>query len=283
MVRSEPPKRTGEIVGGRYRIDERLGEGGHGIVFGGTDLKDGDQVALKVLAGEKAQDPEWRERTFREMQALVRLGGTAAVRVLDQQWTDRGELCLVMERLHGMDFADYLAAREKPMELAELVRLLDPVAKALEIAHQAGIVHRDLKPENLFVTTEGRVRVLDFGFVRFEAQRGLTRPGLVAGSPNYIAPEAWAGSSDFDRRVDVYALGALVFRALAGVAPFQSKNPLDIFRAATSAKRPSLRERRPDLPAAIDDWVEHALAIKPEERFARVEAMWTALSGLARK
>jgi eukaryotic-like serine/threonine-protein kinase len=282
-VRSEPPQRTGEIVGGRYRIDELLGEGGQGIVFGGTDLKDGDQVALKVLAGEKAHDPEWRERTFREMQALVRLGGTAAVRILDQQWSDRGELCLVMERLHGMDFADYLSSRKEPMGLAELVSLLDPVAKTLEIAHEAGIVHRDLKPENLFVTTEGKVRVLDFGFVRFVARRGLTRPGLVAGSPNYIAPEAWSGSPNFDRRIDVYALGALVFRALAGMAPFQSKNPLEIFRAATSASRPSLRERRPDLPPEIDDWVEHALAIQPEERFARVGAMWTALTGLARR
>jgi serine/threonine-protein kinase len=190
-----------------------------------------------------------------------------------------------MERLHGQDLSDYLAERAErgeKLDVPEVLRLLRPVADTLEIAHDAGIVHRDLKPENLFVSTTG-VRVLDFGFVRFVTRRGLTQPGFAAGSPSYMAPEVWLGQENFDQRVDVYGLGAIVFRALAGRAPFVSRQLAEIFKAVTREPRPSLHALRPDLPAAIDDWVEHALAIDPDARFSRVRAMWNALRAIAER
>jgi serine/threonine-protein kinase len=276
--------RTGEVIGGRYRLDHLLGRGGQGYVFAATDLQDGEQVAVKTLSGPKAEDPEWRERMFREARAMVSLVGTSAVRVLDQKWSDKGELCLILERLHGRDFEDYLAERElkqQPFGLGELVDLLTPVARTLETAHEAGILHRDIKPSNIFIANQGNVRLLDFGFAKFISLRGLTRLGHVAGSPSYIAPEAWGGQPDkLDARVDVYGLAAVVFRALAGRPPFQAAKVYDLYRMVTEAKRPSLLEYRPDLPEDIDGWVEQSLAIDPNQRFSQIGALWTSISVL---
>lgn len=285
MTEEAEKDRTGEVIGGRYRLDHLLGKGGQGHVFAATDLQDGEAVAVKTLSGPKAEDPEWRERMFREARAMVSLVGTSAVRVLDQKWSDRGELCLILERLKGRDFEDYLADREaarEPFKLGELVDLLTPVARTLETAHAAGILHRDIKPSNIFITHEGGVRLLDFGFAKFISLRGLTRVGHVAGSPSYIAPEAWGGEPDsLDARVDVYGLAAVVFRSLAGRPPFQASRVYDLYRMVTEAKRPSLHQLRPDLPADIDYWVELSLAIRPDQRFSTVLALWNALGVLA--
>lgn len=216
---------------------------------------------------------------------MVNLAGTAAVRVLDQKWSDHGELCLILERLHGVDFEEYLTRREAAgsrVEVKELVDLLEPITATLEAAHAAGILHRDVKPANIFVVDDGSVRLLDFGFAKFITLRGLTRLGFVAGSPSYIAPETWSGTSDaLDHRVDVYALGAVAFRALAGRPPFKAEKVVDLYQLVMHAPRPSLHALRPDLPPEIDDWVERALAIDPNERFLSARALWSALGAVA--
>lgn len=281
----EPAERIGEVVGYRYRLDELLSRGGQGWVFAGTDLRQGDPVALKVLRGEYAKDPEWRERMYREAQALMRLSRASVVRILDQVYSDAGELCLVMERLRGSDFEAFLGQREDRGErpsMPELVQLLAPIAETLDLAHDFGILHRDVKPSNVFVLEGGGVRLLDFGFVRFMGRSGLTRVGFVAGSPSYLAPEAWRGEQEkLDRRVDVYAFGAILYRALVGEPPFANVSIVDLLELVTKGRRPSLHARRPDLPKAIDDWLEQALAIDPEQRFQRVGALWAAFATLA--
>jgi eukaryotic-like serine/threonine-protein kinase len=283
----EPAERIGEVIGYRYRLDELLSRGGQGWVFAGTDLRHGDPVALKVLRGEFAHDPESRERMYREAQALMRLGRASVVRILDQVYSDAGELCLVMERLRGSDFEAFLGAREERGErpsMPELVALLAPIAETLDLAHDFGIVHRDVKPSNLFVLEAGGVRLLDFGFVRFMGRSGLTRVGFVAGSPSYLAPEVWRGEQErLDRRVDVYAFGAVLYRALAGEPPFGNVSIGQLLDLVTTGRRPSLHARRPDLPQSVDDWLEQALAIEPEHRFQRVGALWTAFATLAEK
>jgi serine/threonine protein kinase len=283
----EPEQRVGEVIGSRYRLDALLSRGGQGWVFGGTDLRHGDPVVLKVLRGEFAKDPEWRERMFREAQALVRLSRAAVVRILDQVYSEAGELCLVMERLRGSDFEEFLGAREERGErasMAELVELLGPIAEALDLAHDFGILHRDVKPSNIFVLEGGGVRLLDFGFVRFMGRSGLTRVGFVAGSPSYLAPEAWRGEQEgLDRRLDVYAFGAVLYRALVGEPPFANVSIVQLLELVTTGARPSLHARRPDLPKSVDDWLEQALAIDPEHRFQRVGALWAAFVTLAKK
>ena len=144
------------------------------------------------------------------------------------------------------------------------------------------IVHRDMKPKNIFVVDPahgGGVKLLDFGFAKFLRMRSVTAQGMVAGSPSYIAPEQWLGQgATLDGRVDVYGLAAVMFRALTGRPPFLASDLHELLVLVTSAPRPSLHALRPDLPPAVDDWVEQALAIDREERFSTVRALLLAFA-----
>lgn len=272
--------RVGEVIAERYRLVERLGFGGQSVVYRALDLQHGDEVALKILTDTSSQDAAWRERIMRESHALTVLVGTAAVRVYHQAWTADGAFCLVMELLRGLDFEDYLrklADDGRQLALAELGALLSPIVDTLEVAHAAGIVHRDIKPSNIFVLTDGSVRLLDFGFAKFTRMPGLTVPGYVAGSPSYLAPEIWKASTRLDQRIDVYSLGAVIFRALTGRPPFAAAEIHELRKMVIQAPRPSLHAHRPDLPAEVDRWAEQVLAIDPEQRFSRTRAAFNAL------
>lgn len=275
--------RSGELLGGRYRITGVLGRGGQGVVYRAHDLRDGDEVAIKILNDVLTRNADFRERMFREARAMTQLTGTAAVRVLDQVWSSDGALGLVMELLHGQELDDYLTNTEAHgarLEPDFVLRMLDPIVSTLERAHSMGIVHRDLKPGNIYLVDAahgGGVRVLDFGFAKFVRLRGFTADGMIAGSPSYIAPETWKGWK-IDQRVDVYALGAITFRCLAGAPAFEMKDLGSLLRAVTEGPRPSLRAFRPELPAAVDDWVAQCLAVIPDERFLGVRALYNSLS-----
>jgi serine/threonine-protein kinase len=280
-----PIARTGQIIGERYEILNVVGSGGQSVVYRARDMKFGDEVALKVLKGEFVDDSDSRNRMFREAQAMMSLQGTAAVRVMDQQWLDHAPV-LVTEFLHGKELGDHLSALEATGERASLefvIDLMTPIVNTLETAHSRGIVHRDLKPANIFLVDSahgGGVKLLDFGFAKFTRIRGFTAENMVAGSPSYIAPEAWKGKRDLDHRIDVYALGAIIFRCLGGHTPFENKDLVELLKAVTSAPRPSLHALRNDLPKEIDDWVEQALAIERDLRFVRVIGLWKAFRSI---
>lgn len=271
--------RTGELVGGRYELADVVASGGQGHIYRARDVQAGDWVAVKVLRDEFAKDTQWRERMFREARALCTLSGTSAVRVFDQRWTADGALCIVMELLEGVHLEATLRDmehRKRTISPAHLALLLDPVVDTLEVAHRNAIIHRDLKPANIFVLTDGSVRLLDFGFAKFERLMAMTHFGQVAGSPLYLAPEAWSGdSSVLDRRVDVYGLSATIFRSLCRRPPFKGE-ALKLLELVTTAPRPKITDLRPDLPPALDDWAQTALAIDPNARFDSVRAMWNA-------
>lgn len=279
----------GELIGRRYRVLELIGQGGQSRVYRGLDLQHGDEVALKVLKSDvKRADPDAVERMFREAYAMASLHNTAALRVLDQTWTDGGSFCLVTELMRGRELGSWLEQREsagQTVELATLEKLLAPILHTLSEAHARGIVHRDLKPSNIFVIDEehgGGVRLIDFGFAKFTRLRGFTKEHVIAGSPSYIAPEAWLNKRAlFDQRLDVYAMGAVIFRCLAGRPPFEAGNLLELLEAVTRGKRPSLHALRPDLPEEVDEWAKYALSIEPEERFQSAAALWNAFRASA--
>lgn len=278
---------SGEIINNRYRILDKLGAGAHGVVYRARDLETREEVALKFLGEGKSLDPEYSKRIEREAIAMARLRGTSAVYVHGLKLSQDGMLYLVMEMLAGKDLEAYLREAERvggKLKKPKLLELLRPVVDTLEAAHKQGIVHRDLKPSNVFVVDSARgggVRLLDFGLAKMMDASMLTADGMIAGTPNYIAPEAWQGHSRaLDHRVDVYALGVLVFRALAGRTPAPASNLLDVCAWATNGERPSLHALRPSLPAAIDAWVEKALAVSPNDRFQSVRSLFTALEGL---
>ncbi|MBX3198966.1 MAG: serine/threonine protein kinase [Labilithrix sp.] len=274
----EGEERLGEVVGGRYELRGVLGQGGQSVIYRAKDHVDGDEVAIKII---RAGDRDGVDRLFREARALISLGGTAALRVLHQTHAADGAACLVTELLRGRDLDEQLRELEADggrMDPHEIVATFEPIVKTLDAAHERGIVHRDLKPANIFVIHAaygGGVRLLDFGFTRFVHARPMTAPGIVAGSPTYLAPEAWAGASDIDHRADIYALGVVLFRVLAGELPFSGRVN-ELLKAVRKAPRPSLHALRPDLPEVIDGWVERALAVEREERFQKASALWSA-------
>ncbi|HEU4404057.1 MAG TPA: serine/threonine-protein kinase [Polyangiaceae bacterium] len=275
---------TGRVIAGRYVLAGVLGEGGYGVVHRAVDLLNAQAVAVKLLRHDIRYDREFSIRLLREAQALSALHGTSAVEVYDIGNDRAGVRYLVMELLSGRDFEHHLRDLESKgarLPVAELFEVLDPVVATLEVAHAQGIVHRDLKPSNIFLTDErgpNRVRLLDFGLAKILGAAKLTAQGKVAGSPHYIAPEAWAGNpSALDHRIDLYSLGVLVFRALAGRTPFTTKAFAELLYLTRYAPRPSLVDARRELPPAVDDWVKKAFAPDPNERFQDVRSMWNAL------
>jgi serine/threonine-protein kinase len=271
--------RVGQRVKSRYELKRILGLGGQGAVYLARDLVDRDDVAVKVLH-DKSNDPVALERMYREAIALVTLWSTHAVRVLDQGWTEDGCFAIVMELLHGEDLGslcDRIEGSGEKLSIGAARSIFAPVVVTLERAHEHGIIHRDLKPGNIFIVDAehgGGIRVLDFGFAKFLRMGKLTAAGMIAGSPTYLAPETWLGLES-DSRVDVYALAVLIFRTLAGKPPFSGSLP-QLLATVPKAPRPSLHALRPDLPAGIDDWVEHGLAIDRDARFQTARGLWNA-------
>jgi serine/threonine-protein kinase len=277
---SRSPDRIGEVIADRYELLDVVGRGGQGLVYKAFDRWMGKSVAIKVLGSKAAKEPQMAQRMVREQQALAALKGTSAVELLDVCRGNDGELCLVMELLAGVDLDEFLYTTEERGERVGLFRvaeIFDPIVETLAVAHEAGILHRDLKPANVFLLEAGGVRLLDFGLARVKSAQPLTAAGTVMGSPSFMAPEAWKGQSELvDHRADVYSLGVILFRVLAGELPFSGESLHEKFLGSTKAARPSLLAHRKDLPRDADDWVAEALAIDREERFQNVRAMWNA-------
>jgi serine/threonine-protein kinase len=268
------------LQGERYERLSVLGSGGQGVVYRAFDRWTQREVAIKVMKSEAVRQPHMAERLNREQQALSALKGTAAVEVLDIYRGHDGELCMVMEFLQGTNLDAHLVTLEdknERMELARVAEIFAPIVDTLEVAHKAGIVHRDLKPANVFLLEDGGVRLLDFGMARLKKAAPLTAAGTVMGSPSYMAPEAWGGRSELvDHRADVYSLGVILFRVLAGDLPFTGLSLYEKMLGSTKAQRPSLYAKRPDLPRDADEWVALALAIDRDQRFSNVRALWNA-------
>lgn len=277
----------GETLDGRYQIHEELGRGGHGIVYRATDLTNNTQVAIKLLRAQIEDDPQYAERLRREAQSLAALWGSSVVRVHGFGTDPEGTVYMVMEFLEGENLEVHLRDIETfgdKLNVFTILQTLDPVARALHAAHSMGIIHRDVKPANIFLVSPdqgGGVRLMDFGLAKISGAMALTAAGMIAGSPSYLAPEMWHAQS-FDHRADVYSFGAVVYRALAGCAPFVAPSNEELFIAVTTAPRPKLSTYRPELPVDIDMWVERALAIDRDQRYAYVPTLWNDLIRILR-
>jgi len=277
----------GETLDGRYQLHEELGRGGHGVVFRATDVTNGTQVAIKLLRAQVEDDPQYAERLRREAQSLAALWGSSVVRVHGFGIDPEGTVYMVMELLEGENFEVHLRDIETfgdKLNIFAVLQTLDPVARALHSAHSMGIIHRDIKPANIFLISPdqgGGVRLMDFGLAKIRGAEALTAAGMIAGSPAYIAPEMWH-AQPFDHRADVYSFGAVVYRALAGRAPFKAPSNPELFLAVTTAPRPKLSTFRPELPEEIDAWVERALAIHRDDRYPYIPTLWNDLIRILR-
>jgi eukaryotic-like serine/threonine-protein kinase len=259
----------GDVLG-TFKIERRLGKGGMSSVFLARHVTGGARVAIKVPNPELAHDPDACDRLATEGKVLARLRHPNVVTLFDSAVTPAGVPYLVMEYLDGQP----LSAREHTqMAIQPVVHVLSHLCDALAAFHATGGVHRDVKPENVFLIRRldapMTVKLLDFGIarVRGEVQRQrATAMGVVVGTPDYMAPEQMMGEL-LDERVDLYAVGVIGYQLLTGELPFKS------FRQKMFEQVPSIRERRNDVPVALEGLLCRALAADPVHRFVSAAEM----------
>jgi serine/threonine-protein kinase len=279
---------VGDVIDGRYKLLEIIGSGGHGSVYRAEDLEQSSMpVAVKCLHDNLTSQPVFLTRMQREARTMGLLAGTSATEIFAFNESKAGVFYIVMELCAGQDLESYLATQEaqnKLLPVDRVLELLGPIVDTLEAAHARNIVHRDIKPANVFVLetqSRGGVRLLDFGLAK-EVVGGPggvgTVDGTITGSPSYLAPECWAGKPRLlDHRVDIFALGVVIFRMLSGRLPFAGKKFVELMLAVARAPRPSLQAVRPELPGDVDVWVNKALASAATDRYQSVREMWTDL------
>ena len=274
---------VGDLISGKYRIDAVRGEGGMGKVFRGWHLGLSRAVAIKVMHTELFA-PQLARRFFREARAAASLTSQHAVRILDIDHLPSGIPYIVMEHLEGRDLNEVILA-DGPLPWTLVVDYVLMAAEAIGEAHARGIVHRDLKPHNLFLTTDGVVKVLDFGLAKLlptslvDGSSGNTKGTALIGSPQYMAPEQIRAASTVDARTDIYGLGATMYQLLTGLAPFLGLNLYVLCARILSETPKPLSRSRKDVPANVDAVVMRCLEKLPAARFATAEELAAALRG----
>ena len=269
---------VGHLLDGSYEVLRVIGEGGMGKVYEARHTRlHTKRFAVKLLHHELARQPEVVTRFQREAEAASVLTHPNVVGVYDVNTSADGRPYIVAELLHGEDLGSHLERRGK-LPTVEAVHIVRQVCHALGAAHAHGIVHRDVKPENVFLAgPSATVKVLDFGISKVsETGDGLTKTGTVMGTPDYMAPEQARGDR-VDARADIYAVGAILYRALTGRKPFEGTDPMAILTAVLTQEpeRPSTLE--PSIPLSLELVVQRTMAKMPSERFQTMEALEQAL------
>ncbi|MFD4759214.1 protein kinase [Streptomyces sp. NPDC058439] len=286
MVGATGPIRTGvALAGGRYRIEEQVGQGGMAAVYKAHDTALNRTVAVKTMLSALAHEEQYRARFRREAQSVARLSHPCVVAVHDtgEERFEDGQLIpyLVMEFVRGATLSELLAesaASGRALALDSALALTAEVLSALTASHTAGIVHRDIKPSNVVVADDGAVKVMDFGIARALDGPGaggtvLTATGGMLGTPHYMSPEQFEGRRAVDGRSDLYAVGVMLFQLISGQLPFDGDSHISIgYQHATTAA-PTLASTGVRVPETVEALVARALEKNPVDRFQGAHAM----------
>jgi eukaryotic-like serine/threonine-protein kinase len=269
----------GCVLDGKYRLEEKLGEGGMGTVYRAKHVLIDNDLAVKVLHSSLVADRHAVARFQREAMAAARIKHPNAVGVSDFGITELDDkrsgqiVYIVMELFVGESLRD-LIEQAGPLPVERAVLIIRQVCMALDAAHRNGIIHRDVKPDNIVIEKNGQgevVKVLDFGIAKLkdgptgENHGRLTRQGVIIGSPHYLSPEQ-CQNSELDARSDIYSLGIVLYEMLTGDVPFKAPTPIAVAMMHTTDQPVPIREKRPDLPEVIGDVVMRALEKLPENR-----------------
>lgn len=269
------PFEIGQIIGD-YEIVDALGKGGMGCVYRVRNVISNRVEAMKVLLDDLAAEPELGDRFNSEIRTLARLDHPniaklhTAIRIGNQ-------LVMIMEFVEGVTLAGRM--KQGPVPLGDVLSYVTQVLAALSYAHANGVIHRDIKPSNIMVTSQGIVKLMDFGIAKSDTDNLLTRPGTTMGSLLYISPEQVRGTS-VDARSDVYSTGIVLYELSTGRRPFEAENTFAILQAQLNAIPEPPAERNAALPDALNDIIMTALAKEPAHRFQSADAFRNALDGI---
>jgi len=277
---------TESLVGkrlGKYEIQAEIGKGGMGVVYQGYDPLLDRRVAVKVLAPHLVRERGYVERFLREARSAARLKHDGIVTIYDvgqqENW-----YYIVMEYLEGQTLAQIIRQRGT-LSSDQALAILRRLGEALDYAHHYGLVHRDVKPGNIVVDSAGHATLADFGVARASGQMTLTKAGGLVGTPQYMSPEQAQGEQ-VDHRTDVYSLGVVAYEMLTGQTPFGAATPHAVLHQLIYEPPPSVRSRRPDLPAEVDRVLAIVLAKEPASRYQMatsfVETLGQALASKVR-
>jgi eukaryotic-like serine/threonine-protein kinase len=266
------------VLSARYRLEQKIGEGGMGSVYLATDLELDRKVAVKLLAKQLVGDREVVERFEREARLTAKLDHPHIVPIYDVGRIEDRPF-IVMKKLEGDTLAGLLRQKGglKPEETLKLLRQL---VAGLDYIHRLGFIHRDIKAGNIFVGPDGHATILDFGILRSQSgHEALTRTGVVMGTPHYMAPEQALGSKHVDHRVDLYALAVVVFECLSGTLPFEADSELGLIQMQAHSPPPDLLLRAPWIAKPVAEVMTKALAKKAEDRFSSGAELLAAIEG----
>ena len=284
---TKPELLIGQILS-RYRILQKLGAGGMGVVYKAEDTLLDRKVALKLLPHDLANDEQALVRFRREAKAASALNHPNICTVYDI-CEDKGKPFIVMEFLDGAVLKSMIGMN--PMELDQLLEISRDIADALSAAHGKNIVHRDIKPENIFICDGGHPKVLDFGLAKINAPDDkqdesetliLTEAGLVVGSLPYMSPEQLRGGS-VDHRTDIFSLGTMLYEMATGQRPFSGGSSLELSSSILRDTPKSVIELRPELPTGLHRIVDRCLSKEPIERYVSAQELCQALDRLRRQ
>lgn len=284
---------VGHTLADRYRLTRKIGEGGMGAVYEAQHVQLSKPVAVKVLRDKYLDRPEVARRLVQEARLASSIRHEHIIDITDSGSTEDGRTFVVMEHLAGQSLAELLR-REGALPEGRVVEIARQAASALAAAHARGIVHRDVKPENLFlVERDGRdfVKVLDFGISKSmkpgapptEESLRLTHTGMVLGTPLYMSPEQARGDDDLDERIDIYALGVILYECLTGEVPFRANNYLGVISAVVNQEVTPPRKLRPEMriSEALEHVVQKAMAKARDERYRSMDALAADLEQVA--
>jgi serine/threonine-protein kinase len=300
-VSEQKDQLVGTTLSGRYRINEKIGEGGMGKIYTAEDERLNKKVVVKVLPSYFAGKDDVIKRFMQEAKMASQIGHENIVDVTDLDKTKEGTPFYVMESLIGEDLGN-LIGREGVLAPERIKNIVVQILKALGAAHEKGIVHRDMKPENVYLIERSGnrdfVKLIDFGIAKLlqdaeikvqppaallkhEGNTGLTIAGMVLGTPTYMAPEQTVESSSVDHRADLYAVGIMTYEMLCGVAPFKAESYLTVLEMHRKEAPITPSQSRPDLdiPKEIESVVMKAIKKDPAGRFQSAKEMENALSG----
>ena len=278
---------AGEIIGGKYRIVRLIGDGGMGAVYEAHHQLLDTKVALKFLHPELVKRSGLATRFLQEARVSARIQSPHVTRVTDVDQTPEGSPFIVMELLSGEGLQQLLDRRPK-LPRDQAIDFALQILSGLEAAHALGVVHRDLKPDNVFITPSGGgpvLKLLDFGIAKLrdtnEYKKGLTRPGAVMGTPEYMAPEQLYAADQVDHRADLFSLGVMLYEMLSGERPAYGDDAASIIGKLAQGKLKRLTEHDADLGEELESVVHKAFAPEKDGRFASALEMRLALAPFA--